>query len=63
MLTGNLTGRAKTAERKSTEVCETSEFYRAMDPDIMLLFEENLVLKYPLTENTIGTVLGLLEFK
>lgn len=63
ILTGNLTGLGKAAERKSIDFCETSELYRVMDPDIMLLFDENLILKYPMTQNTIGTALGLLEFK
>lgn len=43
--------------------CDADEMHRAMDPDIMLLFEESLILKYPMTQNTIGTALGVLEFK
>lgn len=43
--------------------CDAEELHRAMDPDIMLLFEEQLLLKYPMTQNTIGTALGVLEFK
>lgn len=43
--------------------CDAEELHREMDPDIMLLFEENLLLKYPMTQNTIGAALGVLEFK
>lgn len=43
--------------------CDAEELHRAMDPDILLLFEESLLLKYPMTQNTIGTALGVLEFK
>lgn len=39
------------------------EIYRQMDPIIMLLFEEQLVLEFPLSQEKIGHVLGLLEFK
>lgn len=40
-----------------------NEFLRCMDPDILILFEEELVLKYPLPTELIGTKLGLVEFK
>lgn len=40
-----------------------NEFLRCMDPDILILFEEELVLKYPLPKELIGTKLGLMEFK
>lgn len=43
--------------------CDAEELHRTMDPDVMLLFEEKLLLKYPMTQNTIGTALGVLEFK
>lgn len=56
-----LTGRGH--PRKAIEDHECGEFFRPMDPDTMLLFEANLILKYPLTQDTIGTALGLLEFK
>lgn len=39
------------------------ENYRQMDPNIMILFEEELVLKFPLSEDKVGHALGLLEFK
>lgn len=34
-----------------------------MDPDIMLLLKENVIIQYPLQNDNIGCVLGLLEFK
>lgn len=40
-----------------------NEFFRSMDADVILLFEEKLELKYPLPEEFIGECLGLLEFK
>lgn len=39
------------------------ENYRQMDPNVMLLFEEELVLKFPLSQDRVGHALGLLEFK
>lgn len=50
--------------KKSIDIdYELREFFRPMDPNIMILFEEDLILTYPLTEDTVGTALGLLEFK
>lgn len=40
-----------------------NEFFRHLDPDVMLLFEEELILQYPLPQEKIGQALGLLEFK
>lgn len=41
----------------------SNEYFRHLDPDVMLLFEEELVLQYPLPAEKIGHALGLLEFK
>lgn len=40
-----------------------NEYFRLLDPDVMLLFEEELILQYPLPQAKIGHALGLLEFK
>lgn len=40
-----------------------NEFLRAMDADILILFDEKLELKYPLPQDNIGECLGLLEFR
>lgn len=39
------------------------EYFRQIDPDVMLLFEKQLVLQYPLADDRVGEALGLLEFK
>lgn len=41
----------------------SNEYFRHLDPDVMLLFEEELVLQYPLPAEKKGHALGLLEFK
>lgn len=40
-----------------------NEFLRCMDPDVLVLFEENLVMKYPMPTESVGKCLGLMEFK
>lgn len=40
-----------------------NEFLRSMDPDVLVLFESNLVMKYPLPPEDKGKSLGLMEFK
>lgn len=40
-----------------------NEFLRCMDPDVLVLFEADLVMKYPLPSEFIGKCLGLTEFK
>ncbi|KAJ6632727.1 Fanconi anemia group D2 protein, partial [Pseudolycoriella hygida] len=39
------------------------EIYRQMDPDIAGLLKQDLLIKYPLPSDTVGKVLGLVEFK
>lgn len=40
-----------------------NEFLRCMDPDVLVLFDEDLIMQYPLPTELIGTCLGLAEFK
>lgn len=40
-----------------------NEYFRHLDPDVMLLFDEELILQYPLPPEKKGRALGLLEFK
>ena len=66
--TGHLTGRVNvrktTAKVTKFDFCYGArEIYRQMDPDVMQLLSEALVLKYPLSVEMIGTSLGLMEFK
>lgn len=56
------TARAATSKRFVLSN-DLSEFLRYMDANIIQLFDENLILKYPLPEEHVGTKLGLLEFK
>lgn len=56
-----ITGRVQ--QKKAFDDQESGDFYRSLDPNVMQLFEESLILKYPLTQETTGTALGLLEFK
>lgn len=49
--------------KKLFDDTEAGDFFRPMDPNVIQLFEEPLILKYPLTQETTGTALGLLEFK
>lgn len=39
------------------------DFYRPMDPDVMLLFENELIPQYPLPPDQIGKTIGLSEFR
>lgn len=58
------TARTMSAKRCSDWSVNLNEFLRCMDPNISVLFNENeLVLKYPLPTEMIGTKLGLMEFK
>lgn len=56
------TGRTMTKRSNDWSV-NLNEFLRCMDPDVLVLFEENLVMKYPLPAEYIGKSLGLMEFK
>lgn len=59
------TARTMSTKRSGDWSVNLNEFLRCMDPDILILFDENteLVLKYPLPSELIGTKLGLMEFK
>ena len=57
------TARMLSTKRSNDWIVNLNEFLRCMDPDILNLFDEELVLKYPLPNELIGTRLGLLEFK
>lgn len=57
------TARMATTKRCNDWSVNLNEFLRCMDPNILILFDEELVLKYPLPKNLIGTKLGLMEFK
>lgn len=61
MAIDQITGRAQQKTPFDNQL--SGDFYRSLDPNVMQLFEENLILKYPLTQETTGTALGLLEFK
>lgn len=57
------TARMISAKRCNDWSVNLNEFLRCMDPNILILFDEELVLKYPLPNELIGTKLGLMEFK
>lgn len=65
---GQMTGRVPATKKKSiTNIfalnASPTEYVRHLDPDVMMLFEEELILQYPLPKEKIGHALGLLEFK
>lgn len=51
------------AKRSNDWSINLNEFLRCMDPDVLVLFEANLLLTYPLPTDSIGKCLGLMEFK
>ncbi|XP_031621413.1 Fanconi anemia group D2 protein [Contarinia nasturtii] len=55
--------RAMSTKRSNDWSLNLNEFLRCMDPDVLVLFEENLVMKYPLPREFVGKSLGLIEFK
>lgn len=57
------TARMMSTKRNNDLSVNLNEFLRSMDPDILILFDEELVLTYPLPNELIGTKLGLMEFK
>lgn len=57
------TARMMSTKRGNDWSVNLNEFLRCMDPDILILFDEELVLKYPLPVDLIGTKLGLMEFR
>lgn len=57
------TARTMSAKQCNDWSVNLNEFLRCMDPDILILFDEELVLKYPLPSELIGSKLGLMEFK
>lgn len=57
------TARTMSAKRINDWSVNLNEFLRCMDPDILNVFDEDLILKYPLPSGLIGTKLGLMEFK
>lgn len=57
------TARILPTKRSNEWATNLNEFLRSMDPDVLLLFQENLVMKYPLPSEYIGQSLGLMEFK
>lgn len=50
-------------KRNNDWTVNLNEFLRCMDPDVLLLFEEDIILKYPLPKESVGKALGLIEFK
>lgn len=54
---------AATTKRSTDWSVNLNEFLRCMDPDVIVLFDQDLVLKYPLPDESIGKSLGLMEFK
>lgn len=67
-LSGQTAMRAPNSKKKSLANVfalnsSPNEHFRLLDPDVMLLFEEELILQYPLPQEKIGHALGLLEFK
>lgn len=65
--TGNLSIRNNAMKSKKTTQSNATpiskEHYRQLDPDIMLLLNESLIIEYPTPVDQIGSVLGLSEFK
>lgn len=57
------TARTMSTKRSNDWSVNLNEFLRCMDPDILILFDEELVLKYPLPNELVGSKLGLMEFK
>lgn len=57
------TARTISTKRSNDWSVNLNEFLRCMDPDILNLFDEELILKYPLPKELIGSKLGLTEFK
>lgn len=57
------TARATTTKRSNDLSGNLNEFLRSMDPDVLILFDEELLLKHPLPQEAIGKTLGLMEFK
>lgn len=57
------TSKTMSTKRSNDWSINLNEFLRCMDPDVLVLFDVELVLKYPLPKESIGTSLGLLEFK
>lgn len=57
------TAKAAATKRSNDWSANLNEFLRCMDPDVLVLFDEELVLKYPLPHESIGKSLGLMEFK
>lgn len=62
-LTIHPTARMMSVKRSNDWTVNLNEFLRCMDPDVLILFEEELLLKYPLPDDSIGKNLGLMEFK
>lgn len=69
-LTGQVSIRGDAANRKKVDrttnfdlTTVPNEYYRQIDPDVMILFDENLILQFPLPKEKIGQALGVLEFK
>lgn len=57
------TAKLMSTKRSNDWSLNLNEFLRCMDPDVLVLFDENLVMKYPLPRELIGKSLGLIEFK
>lgn len=57
------TARLMPSKRPNDWSFNFNEYLRCMDPDVLLLFDENIVMKYPLPKESIGKCLGLMEFK
>lgn len=57
------TARMMTSKRNNDWSVNLNEFLRCMDPDVLALFDEEIILKYPLPKESIGKALGLMEFK
>lgn len=57
------TARMMPSKRGNDWSVNLNEFLRSMDPDVLTLFEEEIILKYPLPKESIGKALGLMEFK
>lgn len=57
------TARMMSGKRNNDWTVNLNEFLRCMDPDVLILFEEDIILKYPLPNESVGKALGLMEFK
>lgn len=62
-ITIHSTARTTSTKRNNDWNTNLNEFLRCMDPDVLVLFEEEIILKYPLPNESIGKALGLMEFK